>query len=111
LLHPDSQRERARRQPVGLARSERARGGRRRGRARRGRREVGDRREREEVEGSSMRRPAVIAGAVLAIAVHLAVLGGQQTPTAPVYTAAQAGEGRTAYEASCAACHRADLGG
>jgi len=58
-----------------------------------------------------MRRPAVIAGAVLAIAVHLAVLGGQQTPTAPVYTAAQAGEGRTAYEASCAACHRADLGG
>ena len=39
-------------------------------------------------------------------------LAGQQ-PAAPgpVYTAQQAADGRAAYDASCAACHRADLAG
>jgi alcohol dehydrogenase (cytochrome c) len=35
----------------------------------------------------------------------------QQPSGAPVYTAAQAAAGRAAYEASCASCHVADLGG
>jgi alcohol dehydrogenase (cytochrome c) len=39
-----------------------------------------------------------------------ATLAGQQSATAS-YTAAQAAAGRTAYEASCSACHRQDLGG
>ena len=45
----------------------------------------------------------------------LCVLGvfaaAQQPSAAPVYTAAQAAAGRAAYEASCASCHVADLGG
>ena len=35
----------------------------------------------------------------------------QQPSAAPVYTAAQAAAGRAAYEANCASCHVADLGG
>jgi mono/diheme cytochrome c family protein len=41
----------------------------------------------------------------------IAFVTGQQPPGAPVYTAAQATAGRTAYEANCASCHVADLGG
>jgi alcohol dehydrogenase (cytochrome c) len=35
----------------------------------------------------------------------------QQPPAAPPFTAAQAAEGRTAYEANCASCHGTDLMG
>src|SRR5262249_47955398 len=38
------------------------------------------------------------------------MLAGQQPP-APVYTAAQATAGRTAYQANCASCHLPDLAG
>src|SRR6476661_4446904 len=42
----------------------------------------------------------------------IALVAGQQQPSgAPVYTAAQAGAGRAAYQANCASCHVADLGG
>ncbi len=50
---------------------------------------------------------ATFAGvAALAVAV-----GSGQQPPAPVFTAAQARDGRTAYEANCASCHMPDLGG
>ena len=57
--------------------------------------------------------------ATLALAAMLgaALLAGQrvagQQPAAPdpVYTAQQAADGRAAYEAACASCHRADLAG
>src|SRR5580658_9023623 len=40
------------------------------------------------------------------------ILVGQQSATAVApYTAAQADAGRTAYQANCASCHGADLGG
>jgi PQQ-dependent dehydrogenase (methanol/ethanol family) len=39
------------------------------------------------------------------------VLAGQQAPAPAVFTAAQAEQGRAAYEANCASCHVADLGG
>ena len=42
----------------------------------------------------------------------IALVAGQQQPSgAPVYTAAQAAAGRAAYQANCASCHVADLGG
>ena len=42
----------------------------------------------------------------------LGVMAAAQQPSgSPVYTAAQAAAGRTAYEASCASCHVSDLGG
>ncbi len=52
----------------------------------------------------------------VAVALLMATLGWTlraQQPTAqgPVFTAAQASAGRAAYDASCASCHRADLGG
>jgi alcohol dehydrogenase (cytochrome c) len=40
----------------------------------------------------------------------MALVAGQQ-PGAPVFSAQQAAAGRAAYEASCASCHVADLGG
>ena len=52
----------------------------------------------------------VLALAVL-VALSLTVTAGQQPGPAGPYTTAQAAAGRTAYEASCAACHRPDLGG
>lgn len=40
------------------------------------------------------------------------LLGAAQSPTpTPVFTAAQAESGRTAYQAHCASCHAGDLGG
>ena len=49
---------------------------------------------------------AGLAGSAIALA------AGQQQPSgAPVYTAAQAAAGRAAYQANCASCHVADLGG
>jgi alcohol dehydrogenase (cytochrome c) len=48
----------------------------------------------------------------LATTLGAAVLAGQQPAApAPVYTAQQAADGRAAYDAACASCHRADLGG
>ena len=41
----------------------------------------------------------------------IALVTGQQPAGVPVFTADQAGAGRAAYEASCASCHVADLGG
>ncbi|NOT45565.1 MAG: cytochrome c, partial [Acidobacteria bacterium] len=60
-----------------------------------------------------MSRIRLLAGAV---ALLMATLGWnlraqQPTSVGPVFTAAQASAGRTAYDASCASCHRADLGG
>jgi alcohol dehydrogenase (cytochrome c) len=50
----------------------------------------------------------VCLGAVFAAA----VITGQQPPVGtPVYTAEQAINGRAVYDASCAACHRADMAG
>ena len=40
----------------------------------------------------------------------IALVAGQQPPAA-VYTAEQAAAGRAAYQANCASCHLADLGG
>ena len=40
-----------------------------------------------------------------------AIVGGQQPPAAASFTAAQAAQGRQIYDASCAGCHRSDLGG
>ena len=41
----------------------------------------------------------------------IVLLAGQPPGPTPVYTAAQAAQGRTAYDANCASCHVADLGG
>src|SRR3954470_9301936 len=49
---------------------------------------------------------AGLAGSAIAL-----VAGQQQPAAAPVYTAAQAAAGRVAYQANCASCHVADLGG
>src|SRR4051794_16674781 len=49
---------------------------------------------------------AGLAGSAIAL-----VAGQQQPAAAPVYTAAQAAAGRAAYQANCASCHVADLGG
>ena len=45
------------------------------------------------------------------LGVLVTVLAAQQPAAAPVFNAAQAAAGRTAYDASCASCHVADLGG
>ncbi|MGE3956518.1 MAG: PQQ-binding-like beta-propeller repeat protein [Vicinamibacterales bacterium] len=41
----------------------------------------------------------------------IALVSGQQPTGAPIYTVAQATAGRAAYQANCASCHVADLGG
>ncbi len=48
---------------------------------------------------------AALAGSAIALA------AGQQPAAPPVYSAEQAAAGRAAYQASCASCHVADLGG
>src|ERR1700753_2183470 len=52
----------------------------------------------------------LIIGTACGVAVLTGILTGQQTATAP-FTDAQAEAGRTAYQASCAQCHAADLSG
>lgn len=52
-----------------------------------------------------------MTAAALAAACGLVALAQQPPASTAVYTAAQADAGRAAYEANCAACHRADLGG
>ena len=57
---------------------------------------------------------AVAAGLALALlSASGSVDATSQTPAAaaPVFTAAQAAAGQSAYQARCAACHLADLGG
>jgi alcohol dehydrogenase (cytochrome c) len=49
--------------------------------------------------------------AFAALGILFTVLAAQQPTGAPIYTAAQAEAGRTAYNASCASCHVSDLGG
>jgi len=56
-----------------------------------------------------MRRMAMYLAAVAALSV--AVTSGQQPPSAGGFTAAQAVDGRAAYEGSCAGCHMPDLRG
>jgi alcohol dehydrogenase (cytochrome c) len=64
----------------------------------------------EEPMTGVTRRIGVVAAAVAGSAI--AILAAQQQPSgAPVYTAAQAAAGRAAYQANCASCHVADLGG
>src|SRR5215217_7444408 len=41
----------------------------------------------------------------------IALVMAQQPTAAPVFNAAQAATGRAAYDANCASCHVADLGG
>ena len=48
---------------------------------------------------------------VLGLVLTMTAVTGQQVDTPGVFTTAQADAGRTAYDATCAACHRADLGG
>ena len=55
-------------------------------------------------------RKYFVMTATLVAACGVVVLTGQQTAAGP-YTAAQAAAGRTAYQASCAGCHGADLAG
>src|SRR5262245_23626464 len=58
-------------------------------------------------------RHLVVMSAATAMVAGLAIVmvAGQQPAAQSVYTAEQAGAGRTAYETSCAGCHVADLGG
>ncbi|MGH8518259.1 MAG: c-type cytochrome, partial [Panacagrimonas sp.] len=62
-----------------------------------------------------MTRRTAVPVACLALtfvaALGVAVIRGQQAAPAPVFTAAQAAAGRTAYDASCASCHLPDLSG
>lgn len=51
------------------------------------------------------------AAAVAVAGAVMVVTAGQAPSGAPVYTAAQAAAGRAAYQANCASCHVADLGG
>jgi alcohol dehydrogenase (cytochrome c) len=61
---------------------------------------------------SIQKKPVLIALATCAAAALAGILMGQQPATAVApFTAAQATAGRTAYEANCAQCHGADLGG
>jgi alcohol dehydrogenase (cytochrome c) len=56
------------------------------------------------------RHAGVLAAAIAGSAI--ALVAGQQQPSGPpVYTAAQAAQGRATYQANCASCHVADLGG
>jgi alcohol dehydrogenase (cytochrome c) len=58
-----------------------------------------------------MRRPLITLAALFAaVPLGIALVAGQP-PSPGVFTAAQATDGRTAYVASCAACHLPDLGG
>jgi mono/diheme cytochrome c family protein len=50
-------------------------------------------------------------GAIVLTFAGLTAVSAQQPSAPPVYTAAQAEAGRTAYDASCASCHSGDLGG
>src|SRR5436190_23397765 len=45
------------------------------------------------------------------LGVLVTVLAAQQPVAAPVFNAAQAAAGRAGYDANCASCHVADLGG
>src|SRR5580704_3052833 len=61
---------------------------------------------------SIQKKPVLIILATCAAAALAGILMGQQAPPAAgPFTAAQATAGRTAYEANCAQCHGADLGG
>jgi PQQ-dependent dehydrogenase (methanol/ethanol family) len=51
-----------------------------------------------------------LMAAVAVFGLGIALVAGQQ-PTTTVFTAQQAAAGRAAYEANCASCHVADLGG
>jgi alcohol dehydrogenase (cytochrome c) len=53
---------------------------------------------------------SLVAGLAVIAAGGVMVITAQQTPAGP-YTAAQAATGRGIYQASCAGCHGADLGG
>ena len=57
------------------------------------------------------RKQVLLLAAVVVASFDVAMLVGQQAPAAGSYTAAQATAGRSAYEMSCSACHRLDLGG
>ena len=57
-----------------------------------------------------MKRTVLVALTVAVAAIGAAVLVGQQPPVGP-FTSEQAAQGRVAYEANCAGCHRPDLGG
>src|SRR5580698_4160590 len=52
-----------------------------------------------------------VAPAILSSAIFVALLTGQQPAATGPYTQAQAEAGRTAFQANCAGCHGADLGG
>jgi alcohol dehydrogenase (cytochrome c) len=51
------------------------------------------------------------AGAAAVAISGVVMLAGQQIAAPPVFTAAQAAAGRTAYQANCSSCHLPDLGG
>jgi len=55
------------------------------------------------------RGPLVLFAVVSSLAG--AILAGQQTPAAPVFTAAQASAGRGVYDQRCAGCHSPDMQG
>ncbi|MBS1819132.1 MAG: PQQ-binding-like beta-propeller repeat protein [Acidobacteria bacterium] len=57
----------------------------------------------------NIRYVGVLAATLVGSAI--ALVSGQQPSGAPVFTAAQAAAGRAAYQANCASCHVADLGG
>ncbi|MFN7918387.1 MAG: cytochrome c [Vicinamibacterales bacterium] len=61
------------------------------------------------MRAGQFRYVGVLAAALAGSAI--ALVAGQQPAGAPVYTAAQATAGRAAYQANCASCHVADLGG
>jgi mono/diheme cytochrome c family protein len=54
---------------------------------------------------------AIAASAVSVVAWGVALVAGQQVPTAPVFTIQQATAGRSAYAKHCASCHMPDLSG
>jgi alcohol dehydrogenase (cytochrome c) len=57
-------------------------------------------------------RSSLLLGSAVFVGIAVASVGGQQAPpAAPVYTAAQAQAGRTAYAQQCAGCHLADFRG
>src|ERR1700729_2827752 len=59
-----------------------------------------------------MQKRNLIIAAACGVVALAGILAGQQSATAVApYTAAQAAAGRTAYQANCASCHGADLGG
>ena len=59
---------------------------------------------------SPQSRAAWLSGSVLIATLGIS-LTGQQPASPSVYTGEQAAAGRAAYEATCAGCHRPDLGG